>query len=87
MRTSFDRPTLRPVYSISFGNRPLPLSATEEVRAAKRHHQRFFSGLLEMPVIGRFSDGIGEFFANDRLRDRPIVAAHAKPRKSGPTKF
>jgi hypothetical protein len=27
---------------------------------------------LETPVIGRFSDGIGEFFASDRLRDRPI---------------
>jgi hypothetical protein len=27
---------------------------------------------LEAPVIGRFSNGIGEFFASDKLRDRPI---------------
>lgn len=27
---------------------------------------------LDVPVIGRFEDGVGSFFAEDRLGDRPI---------------
>jgi hypothetical protein len=27
---------------------------------------------LDVPVIGRFTDGVGEFFADDTLRDMPI---------------
>jgi hypothetical protein len=28
---------------------------------------------LDVPVVGRFEDGVGTFFANDRLAGKPIV--------------
>jgi hypothetical protein len=30
-------------------------------------------GPLDPPMVGRFEDGVGTFFANDSLRGRPIV--------------
>jgi hypothetical protein len=37
-------------------------------------------GQVDVPAVGRFENGVGTFYPDDRLKGKPICAIHAEAR-------